>query len=66
MRNSSMETLTLRDIRVRTVVVPVRRPVLAKVGTFNEVPLILREDEDKVLWLFKRRIYPELDPKPVR
>ena len=27
---------------------------------------ILRADEDKVLLLFKRRIYPEIDPKPER
>lgn len=27
---------------------------------------ILRTDEDKVLWIFTRKIYPELDPKPER
>lgn len=27
---------------------------------------VLRADQDKVLWVFKRRIYPELDPKPER
>lgn len=27
---------------------------------------VLRADEDKVLLLFKRRIYPEVDPKPER
>jgi hypothetical protein len=27
---------------------------------------ILRADEDRVLWLFTRRIYPELDTKPKR
>jgi hypothetical protein len=27
---------------------------------------ILRADEDKVLWLFTRKIYPEVNPKPKR
>ena len=27
---------------------------------------ILRMDEDKVLWIFTRNIYPELDPRPER
>ena len=27
---------------------------------------ILRTDEDKVLWIFTRKIYPELDPGPER
>ncbi len=27
---------------------------------------ILRADEDKVLWIFTRRIYPEVDPVPER
>jgi golgi phosphoprotein 3 len=27
---------------------------------------ILRTDEDKVLWIFTRKIYPELDPRPER
>lgn len=27
---------------------------------------ILRADEDKVLWLFRRRIYPEVNPAPER
>ena len=27
---------------------------------------ILRTDEDKILWIFTRKIYPELDPGPER
>lgn len=27
---------------------------------------VLKEDEDKVLWVFKRKIYPEIDPRPER
>ena len=27
---------------------------------------ILRGDEDKILWLFRRRIYPEINPQPER
>jgi len=27
---------------------------------------ILRTDEDKVLWIFSRKIYPEVDPRPER
>jgi len=27
---------------------------------------ILRVDEDKVLWIFTRKIYPEVDPRPER
>ena len=35
------ETLILQSIDVRTVLVPLRRPVVSKVGTFTEWPLIL-------------------------
>jgi len=34
-------TLTLRSVRVRTVLVPLRRPVVSKVGLFDQWPLIL-------------------------
>ena len=27
---------------------------------------ILRADEDKVMWIFTRKIYPEVDPRPER
>lgn len=27
---------------------------------------VLKADEDKVLWVFRRKIYPEVDPKPER
>jgi hypothetical protein len=27
---------------------------------------VLREEVDRVLWLFRRRIYPEVDPGPER
>lgn len=27
---------------------------------------ILRADEDKILWIFTRRVYPEVDPVPER
>lgn len=33
--------LTLKDVRVRPVVVPLRRPVVSKVGLFRDWPLIL-------------------------
>ena len=35
------EKLTLKSIQVRTVVVPLRRPVVSKVGLFRDWPLIL-------------------------
>lgn len=35
------EALTLRSISVRAVLVPLRRPVVSKVGLFNQWPLIL-------------------------
>jgi mandelate racemase len=35
------ETLTLKSVDVRAVVVPLRRPVVSKVGLFQEWPLIL-------------------------
>src|ERR671911_2033867 len=35
------ETLTLKSIDVRTVTVPLRRPVVSKVGLFSDWPLIL-------------------------
>ena len=37
----AFEKLTLKSVDVRTVVVPLRRPVVPKVGLFNEWPLIL-------------------------
>jgi mandelate racemase len=36
-----METLTFESINVRASIVPLRRPVVAKVGQFTEWPLIL-------------------------
>lgn len=27
---------------------------------------VLKADEDKVLWIFRRKIYPEVDPRPER
>jgi mandelate racemase len=35
------EGLTLRSVTVRAVLVPLRRPILSKVGSFHEWPLIL-------------------------
>ncbi len=35
------EKLTLKSVNVRTVVVPLRRPIVSKVGLFKEWPLIL-------------------------
>lgn len=35
------ERLTLRSVSVRPVLVPLRRPVVSKVGLFNEWPIIL-------------------------
>ncbi|MGH6643327.1 MAG: enolase C-terminal domain-like protein [Bradyrhizobium sp.] len=35
------ERLTLRSVSVRPVLVPMRRPVVSKVGLFNEWPIIL-------------------------
>ena len=34
-------TLTLESVKVRTVSVPLRRPIVAKVGQFTHWPLIL-------------------------
>jgi mandelate racemase len=36
-----LDTLTLRSVTVRAVVVPLRRPVVAKVGLFQDWPMIL-------------------------
>jgi mandelate racemase len=33
--------LTLKDVRVRPVVVPLKRPIVSKVGAFNDWPIIL-------------------------
>ena len=33
--------LTLKEVRVRSVVVPLRRPVIAKIGVFRDWPMIL-------------------------
>lgn len=37
----AVERLTLRSVDVRPVAVPLRRPVVSKIGAFNEWPLIL-------------------------
>jgi mandelate racemase len=34
-------TLTLKEVRVRAVVVPLKRPVVAKIGVFRDWPMIL-------------------------
>ena len=41
MRRAVFEKLTLESIDVRAVSVPLRRPVVSKVGLFNNWPLIL-------------------------
>jgi mandelate racemase len=33
--------LTVKEIRIRNVIVPLRRPVVAKIGSFDEWPLVL-------------------------
>src|SRR5262249_50589365 len=40
-RTVMFEKLTLKSIEVRPVSVPLRRPVISKVGQFNDWPLIL-------------------------
>ena len=35
------ERLTLRSVSARPVLAPMRRPVVSKVGLFNEWPIIL-------------------------
>jgi mandelate racemase len=37
----SFEKLTFRSVMVRPVVVPLRRPVVSRVGYFDQWPLIL-------------------------
>lgn len=37
----SRNKLTLKNVRVRPVVVPLRRPIISKVGAFNDWPMIL-------------------------
>jgi mandelate racemase len=37
----TFETLTLRSVRVRSVSVPLRRPVVSKVGLFDRWPMLL-------------------------
>src|SRR4030088_19568 len=41
MRRAVFEKLTLKSINARAVLVPLRRPVVSKVGLFNDWPLIL-------------------------
>ena len=36
-----MNRLTMKGVRVRPVVVPLRRPIVSKVGSFSDWPLIL-------------------------
>jgi mandelate racemase len=40
-----METLTIRSVRVRPVLVPLRRPIVSRVGHFDEWPLVLVDIE---------------------
>src|SRR6478736_4876093 len=39
------ERLTFRSVRVRPVIVPMRRPVVSKVGLFDQWPIILIDIE---------------------
>ena len=42
-----MENLTFESINVRAAIVPLRRPIVAKVGQFTEWPLILIDVQTK-------------------
>ena len=37
----NIETLTLRDLRARPVLLPLKRPVVARIATLGEWPMIL-------------------------
>ena len=50
-QNTVISLSRMKKLRARTAVALCRRG-------------ILRESEDRVLWLFRRRIYPTVDPKP--
>ena len=41
MNASSLQKLTLESVQVRGVVVPLRRPIVAKVGEYTHWPFIL-------------------------
>ena len=41
----SIHELTIRDLRIRAVVVPMRRPLAARVGKFESAPLLLLDLE---------------------
>ena len=43
----ALEKLTLESVRVRAVLIPMRRPIVAKVGTFAEWPFILIDVKTK-------------------
>jgi mandelate racemase len=43
----ALERLTLESVRVRAVVIPMKRPIVAKVGTYPEWPLILIDVKTK-------------------
>ena len=43
----SLEKLTFESVRVRAVLIPMRRPIVAKVGTFSEWPFILIDVKTK-------------------
>ena len=39
----NFEKLTFRSVTVRSVLVPLRRPIVSKVGLFDQWPMILIE-----------------------
>ena len=43
----ALEKLTFESVRVRAVLIPMRRPIVAKVGTFTEWPFILIDVKTK-------------------
>lgn len=43
----ALERLTLESVRVRAVVIPMKRPIVAKVGTYPEWPFILIDVKTK-------------------
>ena len=39
--------LTLRSVELRPVSVPLKRPIISKVGLFDRWPLMLRDKQDE-------------------
>ena len=58
--------LTLKDVRARPVIVPLKRPIVSRVGLFEQWPLILIDLETNEGVVGRSYLEPYLAHRPAR